>query len=230
MGGDLPKRLVQSHCKELAIPLTAIFNHSFLNRSWPSLWKMETVIPIPKIPTPGSFNDLRPISMSTLWSKLMESYVASYTLIETGKFWKKNQHGGKRGSVTDHVLVSLWDSILSNLDDPNILATTLVGVDFSKSFSRCSFQQILLAYKDLNASQWCIDMHAAFLTGRHMQVKVGNVLSEQISVSGGAVQGSILGVLDHNAVLENIDNEFVLPASKYVDDFFFFFSWCSPAP
>ena len=144
--------------------------------------------------------------------------MASYTLIETGKFWKKNQHGGKRGSGTDHMLVSLWDSILSNLDDPNILATTLVGVDFSKSFSRCSFQQILLAYKDLNASQWCIDMHAAFLTGRHMQVKVGNVLSEQISVSGGAVQGSILGVLDHNAVLENIDNEFVLPASKYVDD------------
>ena len=73
------------------------------------------------MPTPGSLNDLRPISVSTPWSKRMESYVASYKMIETEKFWKSNQHGGKRGSSTDHVLVSLWDKILSDLDDPNVL-------------------------------------------------------------------------------------------------------------
>ena len=49
-------------------------------------------------------------------------------------------------------------------------------------------------------------MHAAFLTDRQMRVKIGNLLSDPISVPGGAVQGSILGVLDHNAVLESIDN------------------------
>ena len=51
-----------------------------------------------------------------------------------------------------------------------------------------------------------------------MQVKVGNVLSDPIDVTGGAVQGSILGVLDHNAVLENIDSTFTQPANKYVND------------
>lgn len=76
----------------------------------------------------------------------------------------------------------------------------------------------MAAYKELNASQWCIDMHAAFLTNRRMQVKVGNILSDPIMVTGGAVQGSILGVLDHNAVLENIDSDFTQPTSKYVDD------------
>ena len=88
---------------------------------------METVVPIPKIPTPIGFNDLWAISMSTLWSKLMESYIASYTMLETSKYWKTNQHGGKRGSSTDHVLVKLWDTILTNLDAPETLATTLVG-------------------------------------------------------------------------------------------------------
>ena len=90
VNGDIPKRLVQSHYKELAIPLTAIFNNSFINRSLPDLWKIETIVPIPKVPTPGTFNELRLISMSTLWSKLLESYVASYTMLETEKYWKKN--------------------------------------------------------------------------------------------------------------------------------------------
>ena len=61
-------------------------------------------------------------------------------------------------------------------------------------------------------------MHAAFLTNRRMQVKVGNVLSTPNIVSGGAVQGSILGVLNHNAVLETIDDTFNQPANIYVDD------------
>ena len=63
-------------------------------------------------------------------------------------------------------------------------------------------------------------MHAAFLTGRTMQVKIGNKLSARKEVTGGAVQGSILGVMDHNAVLEDIDSN--IPDSsmmqKYVDD------------
>ena len=45
-------------------------------------------------------------------------------------------------------------------------------------------------------------------------------MSERITVTGGAVQGSILGVMDHNAVLEDIDSKIRGSASiqKYVDD------------
>ena len=94
----------------------------------------------------------------------------------------------------------------------------LCGVDFSKSFSRCSFQQILKAYQRLKAPQWIINMHAAFLKGRMMRGKVGNVLSDNVSITGGAVQGSILGVLDHNAVLEDIVEDLAQQTEKYVDD------------
>ena len=50
-------------------------------------------------------------------------------------------------------------------------------------------------------------MHAAFLSNRRMRGKIENLLSEEKVVTGGAVQGSILGVLDHNVVLEYIDDE-----------------------
>ena len=69
------------------------------------------IIAIPKTQTPTSFNELRPISMSTLWSKLLESFVAEFTISETKSHWKGTQHGGLKGSSTEHVLIETWDSV-----------------------------------------------------------------------------------------------------------------------
>ena len=61
-------------------------------------------------------------------------------------------------------------------------------------------------------------MHAAFLTDRSMSVKLGTVLSNPKPVTGGAVQGSVLGVLDHNVVLNNLDDELLeVYVAKYID-------------
>ena len=49
-------------------------------------------------------------------------------------------------------------------------------------------------------------MHAAFLTERTMSVKIGTTLSDPRPVTGGAVQGSVMGVLDHTIVLNISDS------------------------
>ena len=51
-----------------------------------------------------------------------------------------------------------------------------------------------------------------------MHVKVGNCLSDRREVTGGAVQGSVLGVMDHNAVIEGVDQNLLTECHKYVDD------------
>lgn len=92
------------------------------------------------------------------------------------KNWKSTQYGGRNGSITDHVLIGLWDKILSGLDTGK-KALILAGIDFSNSFSRCSYQEILNAYSKLGLSDWGLKMYAAFLTNRKMRVQIGNVLS-----------------------------------------------------
>ena len=84
-------------------------------------------------------------------------------------------------------------------------AVVFTTLDFSKSFSRCSHQEILKAYGRVEASSWLLKMHTAFLKERTMSVKLGLYLSAPKSVTGGAVQGSVLGVLDHNVVLDDLD-------------------------
>ena len=217
--GDIPKDLVNPNAKKLAEVLTPIYNACFLYKTWPKAWKIETIVPIPKTQSPGSMDDIRPISMTTLWSKLLETLAAQFTLQETKNNWNNDQFGGRKGSSTEHVLISIWDKILSGLDTLNGKAVVLAAVDFSKSFSRCQFQQILKAYQKLGLSDWGIAMHAAFLSGREMRIKIGNILSDPHPVTGGAVQGSVLGVMDHNAVLEYIDEEIEdQKFYKYIDD------------
>jgi len=220
--GDLPPRLVNSFAELLSGPLTQIYNACLWTKSWPDSWKMEWVTPIPKTITPSGLDDVRPISMTTLWSKILETFISDITLDEIGSNLKPNQHGGKKGSSTNHVLVNVWDQILRGLDKPGEnKAVVITCIDFSKSFSRCSHQEILRSYAGLGASDWVIAMHAAFLKGRKMRVKIGVEYSDEIRVTGGAVQGSILGVMDHNVCLENLDDglgDKDLLVEKYVDD------------
>ena len=101
---------------ELAVPLTAIYNKCLLKTRWPQIWKTEIVVLIPKTQTPNTMKDIRHISMSPLWSKILESVVSELTLQEVAKNWKQNQHRGSKGSSTSHVLVEAWDCILRSLD------------------------------------------------------------------------------------------------------------------
>ena len=65
--------------------------------------KKEICIPIPRKQTPTEYNDLRPIWMSLLRSKILELIVLEAILNETKNNWKPNQHGGIKGSSTDHI-------------------------------------------------------------------------------------------------------------------------------
>ena len=115
--------------------------------------------------------------------------------------------GGQRGSSTEHVLIETWDTILRNLDSSkDCKAVVMTALDFSKSFSKCTYKEILAAYARLGASEWLLKMHHNFLQERTMIIKVGTITSEPVLVTGGAVQGSVLGILDHNAVLKNLDD------------------------
>ena len=45
-----------------------------------------------------------------------------------------------------------------------------------------------------------------------------NILSHEFPVTGGAVQGSVLGVMDHNAVMEFVNKGLDESSYKHVDD------------
>ena len=73
--GDINPKLVTEMHDLLAIPLTFIFNQSLSSLEWPQLWKTETVTIIPKNNSQSELGELRNLSCTPLYSKVLESFV-----------------------------------------------------------------------------------------------------------------------------------------------------------
>ena len=91
---DLPKVITQEFSPELSLPVSRIINTMFQSYQWPAHWKLEHVIPIPKIPLPENEDDLRPISLTPFFSKVAEHFVVQWLLDCVGHKLDFRQYGG----------------------------------------------------------------------------------------------------------------------------------------
>ena len=189
--GDVLPRLMKAFHGHFAAPATKIFNAIFDSNVWPTNWKTETTVVIPKVNNPESLADCRNISCTAFLSKVLESIVLEDLRNELQP--DPEQYGGLKGSSVDHLLVDLYDRVLTSLDDGS--PAVVVGVDFEKAFNRLDHRECLRQLRRLGASEASISLVRAFLSGRSMRVKVGDVLSTARLLRGGSPQGSILGCL-----------------------------------
>ena len=187
--GDIPHQLLNKFRDALAIPLHIVFKKAFTTATWPALWKSETVTVIPKCSSPTNLSQLRNLSCTPLFSKLMETFVQDELKkeIQLGP----SQFGGIKGSSVDHFLIETWDQILRALEDPRA-AATLASIDLEKAFNRVCHHECIKSAASMGASQATLGMIRAFLTGRTMQVKINQTKSRPKAVCGGSPQGSIL--------------------------------------
>ena len=177
-------------CDLLAIPLAIIFNQTLSTLEWPTTWKSETVHVIPKNSSPSSISELRNLSCTPLFSKVLESFVLS--LLQSEVKLSDKQYGGLRECSTEHFLIDTWDTVINGLEQGDS-AMNLVSIDFEKAFNRMDHGQCLRSLTSLGASEESVNYVSAFLFGRQMSVKINSVFSQPRLVPGGAPQGSILG-------------------------------------
>ena len=78
--GDLPKTVVQKCSHILAFPVSEIFNKITTSSQYPTQWKIEHQIPIPKTFPPESEDDLRNIAKTAFFSKVYESFIGEWLL------------------------------------------------------------------------------------------------------------------------------------------------------
>ena len=133
---DLPKIITQEFLPELSLPVIRIINTMFQSYQWPSHWMVENVIPIPKIPLPDTEDDLRPIYLTPLFSKVAEHFVVQWLLDYVGHKLDFRQYGGLKGNSVTHYIIEFVNFILSCQDSTDQTAIMACMVDFSKAFNR----------------------------------------------------------------------------------------------
>ena len=192
---DLPNTIIKEFSVELGKPLQKLLNKIVQSSVWPQHWKTEFVTPIGKIPQPESEDDLRPIAITSFFSKVMEQFVVMWLLEIIGDKLDIRQYGGMKGNSISHYLIELINFILYNQDNQEPTAVLACLIDFSKAFNRQDHNILITKLSDMGVPAWLLKLVIAFLKNRSMVVRYKGKVSNPKLLPGGGPQGTLLGLL-----------------------------------
>jgi len=116
---DIPSKFLKIASCIVSEWLSKLFNKCMTTGEFPDSWKIAHITPIPKVHSPSSSSEYRPISVLPVLSKLFEkilyhrvhSYLTEHNLID------KRQYGFRENHSTELAITSIYDELLSNFDN-----------------------------------------------------------------------------------------------------------------
>ena len=201
---DIGSYFVKLAADYIAQPLTHIINTSFQHRKFPENWKRAVVRPIPKVNNPILPSDYRPISLLTVFSKVLEK-AAAFQIIEylhKKSLQDPKQSAYRKNHSTTTALLKITDDIYNALDDGEL--TLLVLLDYSKAFDTINHRILFAKLKALGFTFEAVSWVVGYLTDRKQKVKANSDESGWESIQYGVPQGSVLGPLLFTLVVHDI--------------------------
>ena len=205
-----PSILLKNCIHELATPLKMILESSLNSGEIPVDLLNAHIVPIHKKGNRQLAENYRPISLTSLVSKIFEIIIRKHML----KFLKEtnrihdNQHGFREQRSCLSQLLEHHDLILDALESGG--SYDVIYTDFAKAFDKCDFTVICRKLINLgiagNVGRW---IHS-FLSRRKFRVLVNGRLSEDEAVISSVPQGTILApllfVIMINDISDGIDD------------------------
>ena len=202
----------------IAINFLALFNLSIANADVPSIWKMATIIPIPKPgKSPSEGASYRPISLLCPAVKILERLVLPY--LTSHLDLADTQHGFRVLHSTKTALLPLVDRIARGFNQPKpLLRTVSLGVDFSRAFDTVSHDLLINIIGSSNLPHNIVRWIASYLKGRAAAVLYQGTTSPYRPLRAGVPQGSVISPSLFNFYVSDYPHSSELTTS-YADDF-----------
>ena len=181
-------------------------------------WKKATVIPIHKGDDRSLVTNYRPVSLTSVVCKQMEHVIASCLR----QMWDKNdwlyegQRGFRPGYSCESQVITVFQDIADSLDNGERIDTIII--DFSKAFDLVPHGRLLTKIANSGVDSRVVEWIRKFLLGRTQRVKVGGHLSEEVRVTSGIPQGSVLGPLLFLAHVNDISRNIESTITLFADD------------
>jgi len=210
---------VLSACSDaLAKPLAIIFSASLRSSSFPSAWRKANVTPIFKKGCRTDPSNYRPISLTSVVCKLMESIVRDAIMFHfsSNDLLAPQQHGFVPRKACNTNLLESVDLVTTFMKERK--PVDIVFVDFSKAFDKVPHHRLLLKLRGLGIKEPLIGWLEAFLSGRQQRVVLGENVSKWVNVTSGVPQGSVLGPTLFAAFVNDLPSNLSNTCKLYADD------------
>lgn len=155
--------------------------------------KKAKVTPIFKKGSRTSANNYRPVSLTSILCKTMETLIRNKIMehMKANNLICKEQHGFTPGRSCVTQLLDTLDCWTETLDRGGSIDA--IYMDFRKAFDSVPHHRLILKTKAHGIEGKLLQWIEAFLSGRTQQVFVNGSKSEEAQVTSRIPQGSVLG-------------------------------------
>ena len=183
----LPLYVIRQCLPVLAPHLLHLVNTSIVTCTFPSSWKLATVVPLHKSGSRDDPNNFRPISLLPALSKICEKIVCDQlsSYLASSHVLAQSQYAYRKCHSTEDALVDAVEWVVRRVDAGHVAAIT--SIDLSRAFDSVDHGVLLtkLQWYGIDA-RW----FGSYLGGRRQVVRGGSL---SLQLSHGVPQGSLVG-------------------------------------
>ena len=215
----VPTTIVKDVGDLVSKPLSMIFNSSLEKGVFPDIWKLARVTPIFKSGAKKDVNNYRPISVISIFSRILERIVHDqiFEFLLENNVITKNQSAFRKLYSTITSLICSTDHWYENIDNKTLNLT--IFLDLKKAFDTVDHKILVEKLRRYGIRDTVGNWFQSYLDQRTQFCATNRQRSTAREVTCGIPQGSCLGPLLFIIYLNDLENCLKFSqASIYADD------------
>ena len=192
---SIPVNLLKLIPDLIISPLLKIINNSFSSGIFPDALKISKVIPIHKGESTQELNNYRPISLLSIFDKIIEKLMHKrlYNFLNSNNILFKNQFGFRKNNSTTYALMEITEKIKETIENKKYGCG--IFIDLRKAFDTVNHEILLKKLEHYGVRCTALLWFKSYLSNRKQYVFHNGESSQLKSITSGVPQGSVLGPL-----------------------------------